>query len=499
MKKIFLLFPHQLFRNTDALKKVDEVVLIEEFLFFNQYNFHKQKIAFHRASMQYYKDFLAEQQIEATYFDAQQQEGKIELIIPHLFLSNKQIEFHAYETDDNWLHKHITQAIHQVNASLVWHASKLFINTNEENEAYYNSKKKLFQTDYYIQQRKRLHILIDDNGKPVAGKWSFDEENRNKLPANHIVPTVEFPAENKYIKEAKQYVDLYYPSNLGVLSAHFNYPVTHIQAEHWLKQFLQQRLSHFGTYEDAISRNEHILYHSLLSPLINVGLLNVNEVLNEITSYANKQEQIGINNVEGLIRQIIGWREFIKAVYQLKGTTQRNSNFWQFENRPLPNSLYTATTGIMPIDETINKIIKTGYCHHIERLMILGNFMLLVELHPHQVYRWFMELFIDAYDWVMVPNVYGMSQFADAGMMSTKPYISGSNYIIKMSDYKKDGKWDVIWDALFWRFMHVHRQFFLSNPRLGMLVKTFDKMDTLKKEKHLDIANQFISNFYKQI
>jgi deoxyribodipyrimidine photolyase-related protein len=180
----------------------------------------------------------------------------------------------------------------------------------------------------------------------------------------------------------------------------------------------------------------------------------------------------------------------MRGVYISKGSYERTKNFWGFK-RKIPKSFYDGTTGIPPIDDTIKKVLKTGYCHHIERLMVLGNFMLLCEFDPDEVYQWFMELFIDAYDWVMVPNIYGMSQFADGGLMATKPYISGSNYLMKMSDYKK-GEWQEVWDGLFWRFMHVHSDFFLSNPRLSMLVKMFDKMPEEKQKQHLVNANSFI-------
>jgi deoxyribodipyrimidine photolyase-related protein len=179
-------------------------------------------------------------------------------------------------------------------------------------------------------------------------------------------------------------------------------------------------------------------------------------------------------------------------VYEQAGRKQRTSNFWNFK-RKIPSSFYDGTTGIIPIDITIKKVLKTGYCHHIERLMVLGNFMLLCEFDPDEVYKWFMEMFIDAYDWVMVPNVYGMTQFADGGLMTTKPYISGSNYLMKMSDYEK-GAWQKIWDALFWRFMHVHRDFFGTNPRLGMLVKTFDKMSEEKRNAHLETASTYLNS-----
>jgi deoxyribodipyrimidine photolyase-related protein len=188
----------------------------------------------------------------------------------------------------------------------------------------------------------------------------------------------------------------------------------------------------------------------------------------------------------------MGWREFIHLVYHQSGRQQRTTNCWGF-NRPIPDSFRKGETGIAPIDLTLQKLIRTGYCHHIERLMVLGNFFLLCEFNPDEVYRWFMEFFIDSYDWVMVPNVYGMTQFADGGLMTTKPYISGSNYLSKMSDYPK-GPWQATWDGLFWRYMHVHREFFLSNPRLGMLVHTFDKMDPSKKKIHLDNAEEFLKS-----
>jgi deoxyribodipyrimidine photolyase-related protein len=197
-----------------------------------------------------------------------------------------------------------------------------------------------------------------------------------------------------------------------------------------------------------------------------------------------------MNSLEGFIRQVIGWREFIHIVYLREGTKQRTINYWQFK-RKIPPSFWSGTTGIEPVDQVIQKILTTGYCHHIERLMILGNFMVLCEFDPDEVYRWFMEMFVDAYDWVMVPNVYGMTQFADGGLMTTKPYISGSNYLMKMGQWQK-GNWCNVWDGLFWQFMHKQRSFFSQNPRLGMLLKTFDKMPEEKRQQHLTNATTFL-------
>ena len=243
-------------------------------------------------------------------------------------------------------------------------------------------------------------------------------------------------------------------------------------------------------YEDAIVKGENILNHSVLTPMMNTGLLTPQFVLDEALKFG-KENGVPLNSLEGFIRQIMGWREFIRGVYEAVGSKERTTNFWGFE-RKIPASFYDGTTGIPPVDDTIKMLLKTGYNHHIERLMVLGNFMVLCEFHPDEVYRWFMEMYIDSYDWVMVTNVYGMSQFADGGLMATKPYISGSNYLMKMSDYKK-GDWQKTWDGLFWRFMHVHRDFFLKNPRLGMLVRTFDKMSDEKRNTHIENGERFLT------
>jgi deoxyribodipyrimidine photolyase-related protein len=207
--------------------------------------------------------------------------------------------------------------------------------------------------------------------------------------------------------------------------------------------------------------------------------------------------KVPLNALEGFIRQVIGWREFVRFVYRERGVKQRTGNFFG-HTRNIPHSFYTGTTGIQPVDDAIRRTLDTGYTHHIERLMVLGNFMVLCEFEPDEVYRWFMELYIDAYDWVMVPNVYGMSQFADGGLMSTKPYISGSNYLLKMSDYKK-GDWCEIWDALYWRFIHKHRAFFLRNPRMSMMVRQVEKMEPVRFDHLMKTAEDFLFQLDKQV
>jgi len=488
--KVNLIFPHQLFSKSPLLANNAECYLIEEYLFFKQYKFHKQKIAYHRATMRYYAEFLLDKGIKANYIEAQDPRSDIRELIKALAKDNI-ISIEYVDVTDNWLQKRITSASTESNIECMVHSSPLFINTIEENEEYFRAdRKKFFQTDFYIKQRKKLGILLELGDSPVGGKWSYDADNRKKYPKGKVPPVIKHPKSNEYSREAQEYVDKNFSENYGSLDAFPLYPANHKSAKKWLKVFFKERFLEFGTYEDAIVDGEGILHHSVLTPMLNVGLLTPTEIITDSIKYA-ETNGIPINSLEGFVRQIIGWREFIRGVYESKGSQERTTNYWGFD-RKIPASFYDGTTGIVPIDNTIKSVMKTGYCHHIKRLMVLSNFMLLCEFDPDEVYQWFMELFIDAYDWVMVPNVYGMSQFADGGLMSTKPYISGSNYLMKMSNYKK-GEWQKVWDGLFWRFMHVQRDFFLKNPRLGMLVRMYDKMPEEKQNLHLENADAFLS------
>ena len=487
---IGILFPHQLFEQNDILQKCHTIYLVEEWLFFKQYNFHKQKINFHRASMKFYENYLHSKNIKVVYVDSFNELSDIRKLIPHL----KTVGITAFEyidTTDYWLEQRIEKAGKAYDVKANKNRSPLFLSSSEEIAKYFSNKKRMFQTDFYKYQRQTRNILLESSQKPVGGKWTYDQENRLKYPKGKIPPEVDFLKPNNFYEEATTYTQKYFTDSYGKLNTAFIYPTTFTESKKWLQDFFKSRFSAFGEYEDAIVANENILHHSVLTPMLNTGLLTPQFIIDEALQYAGNHE-IPLNSLEGFIRQIIGWREFMRAVYELKGREERTKNYWGF-TRKIPASFWNGTTGIDPVDSTIKKVLETGYCHHIERLMVLGNFMLLCEFDPDEVYRWFMELFIDAYDWVMVPNIYGMSQFADGGLMATKPYISGSNYLIKMSDYKK-GKWQKVWDGLFWRFMHVHRTFFLQNPRLGMLIGSFDRMPEIKQKSHLNIAEQFLNS-----
>jgi deoxyribodipyrimidine photolyase-related protein len=440
--------------------------------------------------MKFYYDYLNDFGCNTEYIDSFSKESNIKLLIKKINnLGYKIIEI--YDPVDYLLCKRLKSTCTELKIKLVIHESKLFINTSEELKDFFKeSKKKFFQTSFYKSERKKRNILIDYKGKPLGGEWTYDILNRKKFPKNEIPPKIVNPARNKYVIDSEKYVTKYFNENYGSLGQ-FNYPTTIKESENWFRNFLKERFNKFGDYEDAIVRDNLTLNHSILSPLMNVGFISPKKVITESIEYAEKNE-IPINSSEGFIRQIMGWREFIRGIYCAKGTYERTNNYWGFK-RKIPPSFYSGNTGIEPIDISIKKVLKTGYLHHIERLMVLGNFMLLCEFDPDEVYKWFMELFIDSYDWVMVPNIYGMSQFADGGLMSTKPYISSSNYIYKMSDYKKN-EWDKIWDGLFWRFMDKQRDFFIKNPRLRMLINTFDKMDPIKKENHLINGEKFLKS-----
>lgn len=480
-----MIFPNQLFRDTSFLDKDQPVFLVEESLFFRQHRFHKQKIALHRASMKFYESYLTKRNFRVEYIESTSELSDIRKMIKYLE-EEKFEKILITDVCDDWLENRISDTKLEIEIR----ESPLFINTRDDLKAYFEGNESYHQTDFYKQQRLSRNILMKE-GKPLGGKWTYDTENRRKYPKNKKPPSISFSETNEYYRESREYVEKNFNGNYGELTSYQLYPITFEEADAWFIQFLEMRFAEFGTYEDSIVESEHFLHHSVLSPLLNIGILTASTVLDQAISYA-EAHQIPVNSLEGFVRQILGWREFVRGIYLYRGSFQRNRNYWN-HNNPIPPSFYTAKTKIRPIDCTILKIIKTGYAHHIERLMILANFMNLIKTNPNHVYQWFMEMFTDSYDWVMVPNVYGMSTFSDGGKMSTKPYISGSNYIIKMSNYAT-GNWTEKWDALFWNFVKDNRNFFQSNPRLGIMLKTLDQMTDVKKSGYFKIAEVTIKN-----
>ncbi|MEO0545489.1 MAG: cryptochrome/photolyase family protein [Pseudomonadota bacterium] len=497
MSKAALIFPHQLFIDHPALEgKPGAIVLLEEPLFFDDARypakFHKQKLAYHRTTMTRYAVHLDGEGFAVEHVHTRRSEAFLKEEIARL-KARGTTELIVADPHDFTVSKRLHEAASEASIPLEIVPSPAFINTPDLNAEYRAGKKRWFMADFYKWQRKRLAIMMDENGEPEGGQWSFDEDNRKKVPKAKLadVPFVAPRNTDEWDDATLKDTHKTWPDHPGSIANLF-YPTDHGGAAEWLDRFLHQRFASFGDYEDAIVEGENWLWHSVLTPMLNIGLLTPRQIVNATLEHCQKHD-VPINAREGFLRQIIGWREFMRATYDDLGVTMRTTNHWNHTN-PMPAAFYDGTTGIDPIDDTIKRILGTGYCHHIERLMVLGGFMFLCEIDPDDIYKWFMEMFIDAYDWVMVPNVYAMSQNADGGLITTKPYFSGSAYVKKMSHYKH-GPWADTWDGLYWRWIWNHHEMLAKNPRWAMMVSQAKKMNDEKRANHIRNAEDFRSSF----
>ena len=451
MTNCFIILPNQLF-NKKNLKKFKnfEFCILEETLFFKDTerikNYSKLKLVLHRASMKYYYDYLKEHKFKVKYIDFKTLNKK-SLDSKFSFLK-KYKNITTFEPDDHIFKNRITKYCDKNKKELEFIDSPLFMLTHQDLDEYMvhrGKSKTFFHKHFYDWQLKKLEIPYIDK--------SYDEMNRAKVPKNMEIPN-EIIEKNdndtKYVEEAKKYIDKNFKSNYGNVEDFF-YPVTHKTAKKWLKDFVKKRLSKFGTYQDAILKDEPFMFHSLLSSVLNIGLLTPKEVVDTtIKYYESHKKEVKINNFEGFTRQVIGWREYMRMLYVLYYDELVSSNYFA-NKRKLNKKWYTGKLGIEPVDTAIIRGFKYGYLHHIERLMVMLNFMGLARIHPDDIYKWFIEFAIDSYDWVMVGNVYGMG-YHNTNIMR-KPYLSTSNYIKKMSNYKADGVWDKTWDAMFYKFL----------------------------------------------
>lgn len=364
--------------------------------------------------------------------------------------------------------------------------SPMFTCSRESFNEFAQQKKRLLMGDFYKQQRRHLDVLMDADDEPVGGQWSFDADNRKKLPRNVQPPEITWTATSDRDNEVIELVRQEFRDHPGD-ARQFAWPTTRVQAREWLEEFIASRLADFGPYEDAMSTRSPTVFHSVLSPCMNLGLLTPEEILAAVLAQA---DNVPLQSLEGFVRQVIGWREFVRGIYQCNSEQQEASNFWSHEREMAP-SWTDATTGILPLDDAISTAQRLGWTHHIPRLMVLGNLMTLCEIRPASAHRWFMEMYVDSSEWVMGPNVYGMGIFSDGGIFATKPYICGSNYLLKMSDYKK-GPWCEVVDGLYWRFINKHREFFSSNPRLALMPRALDRLDGERRERIFAAAEAFL-------
>jgi deoxyribodipyrimidine photolyase-related protein len=343
------------------------------------------------------------------------------------------------------------------------------------------TRKRVIQENFYRAMRRHFNVLMD-GAEPAGGQWNTDKDNRKPLPKS-VQPPAPFVAEPDAITRQVMMEVEAEGAGIGSLDG-FGYAVTHAGARAALADFIAHRLDSFGPYEDAMTTRHSTLYHSVLSPYVNLGLLTPLEIARAAEA-AYREGRAALNSVEGFVRQVIGWREYMYWQYWRMMPSLSESNSWGAE-RPLPPFFWTGDTEMRCLRETIQGALATGYSHHIQRLMLVSNFCVLAGIHPQAVVEWFMSLYIDAYDWVMQPNVVGMGLNADGGVIATKPYIASASYINRMSDYCKGCRFDHTartgadacpFNTLYWNFLIEHEVALRANPRSGPAVLGLNRLD----------------------
>ena len=478
MEEAVLVLPDQLFDKHPCMEGKSRVLLYEHPHFFTERNYHSKKLVFHRASMKNYQKKLSDRGLDVEYVEFEEGVEKLLEGLDRVVM---------VEPADKPVREELENKAEEKGVELKLCNSPKFLTERDYFEEFFRDRK-LRMTPFYREQRKKMELLVDEEGKPEGGKWSFDPKNRGRMPEDESVPGLP-GTEQPMLEEAERYVDENFPDSPGTPEG-LIFPVTGSGAEGWLDDFLEHRLEKFGDYQDSFDRERDFLYHSLLSPMLNTGLITPERVV-ERTIERHGKKNYPLNSLEGFLRQIIGWREYVKGVYEIRSEKLENSNYWNFD-RELPEGVYSGDTGIEPVDRAVKRVVETGYTHHIERLMVLGNYFLLTRTEPEEVFEWFSELFIDAYDWVMVPNVYGMSQYSAGGLIMTKPYISSSNYIKKMSHYR--GDWEEILDGLYWSFVRDFREKIEEIPRMAVMASIVDRMDDEKLEEHIQNSEEYLEN-----
>lgn len=387
-----------------------------------------------------------------------------------------------------------------------------------------------YRMEYFYRAMRRQTGYLMEDGSPEGGEWNYDDQNRESLPKNLDVPESTGFKPDKLTREVVDQIEALFPGHFGHTEG-FVFAVTRSQAQEVLDDFIERRLARFGPYQDAMTSGEPFLFHSLLSPYMNLGMLTAREVCEAVlhawrtsgpSSGRNKNDgsssggnmnggmpSVGkhrngltINSVEGFIRQIIGWREYIRIYYEAMMPQVREANHFKYERR-LPELFWTADTDMRCMSESVQSVRDHGYAHHIQRLMVLSNFSNLTASDPHDLFEWFWFGFVDAHEWVVLPNVLGMSTFADGGALASKPYIAGGNYIRKMSDYCNGCRYKVKdrtgedacpFNYLYWAFVDREQEQLRKNPRIGFMLKTWNRKSDMEKKEIREQAESFISN-----
>jgi deoxyribodipyrimidine photolyase-related protein len=355
-----------------------------------------------------------------------------------------------------------------------------FLCSHREFDDWASRRSELTMEFFYREMRARTGLLMDGR-KPAGGRWNFDKENRKPAQADLLMPRpLSFPPD-AITREVLELVERRFPDHPGRLDL-FDYAVTAEDAERQVASFFANALPQFGDFEDAMLTGERFLWHSILSPYINSGLLDPLDLCRRAEA-EYRAGRAPLNSVEGYIRQIIGWREYMRGIYWREGPDYVDRNFLN-HTRALPGWYWTGETDMHCLAEALGQTLATAHAHHIQRLMLTGNFALLIGANPKQVHLWYLEVYLDAYEWVELPNTLGMSQFGDGGLLGSKPYVSSGAYINRMSDYCQHCRYDVTkrvgedacpFNALYWDFLARHRDKLGPNRRLAMPYRTWDR------------------------
>jgi deoxyribodipyrimidine photolyase-related protein len=450
---------------------------------------HKKKIAFLFSAMRHFAKELTSKGFQLSYTQYQDKDNsgslfaEVEKIckqknIQRIVLTHPG-EYRVLEEMRSWQQR--------LNIPVEILEDNRFLARLDEFANWAKDRKQLRMEYFYREMRKSWHILMDDK-QPVGNKWNYDSANRQSLPKDIDVPSVTKFEVDEVTEEVISLVSQEFSSHFGDLDG-FHYAVTREQALKVLDVFVAERLENFGDYQDAMAQGQPWLFHSHISFYLNCGLLLPQEVI-EVAELAYRKGQAPLNAVEGFIRQVLGWREYVRGLYWYKMPDYKASNFLNAK-RSLPGFFWDADTSMNCLSQCITETKQNAYAHHIQRLMVLGNFSLLAGLHPDEVNEWYLIVYADAYEWVELPNVTGMILFADKGIVASKPYAASGAYIHKMSNYcqnchynvkEKNGEQACPFNYLYWDFLQRNKDKLKGNPRLSMPYRTLEKMTDHKKQ-----------------
>lgn len=440
---------------------------------------HKQKLVLFLSAMRSQRDALRAAGHEVEYHALEDPDGETPFLDRLTeAINRRQVRTLVhFEVEDRFFDSQLRECADRLSLKRVVVPSPMFLTDEGQRAEMLRGNKPPRMGDFYRAQRLRLGLLLDTDKSPLGGRWSFDEDNRRRLPAAHRPVAASAEPATAHTKTVSALVNRRFGQHPGTTDG-FAWPTTREAAMRWLDDFIRVRLGSFGPYEDAISTRDPVLFHSRLTPLLNCGLLTPREVIDCAIA---RQRDVPLQSLEGFVRQVIGWREFVRGVDQLFGERQASANAWE-HTRTLRACWWEGDTGVPPLDDLIAATRATGWAHHIQRLMVAGNIMTLTGVRPDEAHRWFMEMFVDSAEWVMGPNVYGMGICSDGGLFATKPYICGSNYLLKMSDYTR-GEWCDGLDGLYWGFVERNRDRLIRNGRMLNTVRSLDRLDPARRDR----------------